>query len=274
VNQHFILDKDGLDGVFTQTDPSIYNNSPAGLTADTAPKSSPVQDKFTAPIGVRLSVGIVTIFVIGLFTYRAIYDKSLTDADSLSRYSGNLSQVEKSDIAALTEQSRQLQIKLDEARQSTARYSKMIPPVEKATSNIGANGVNNADISTNNSKNTNPDSSAKTQTTKYLFPSLFPFGSTRVKTITIEQKAQVSLFLKQCKHDIRFVGHTDNTGPEYFNRILGKSRATAVKEYLQTEIPPGHPVSIHTQGSQDSINANKTVKQQAENRRVTIICPG
>jgi outer membrane protein OmpA-like peptidoglycan-associated protein len=67
-------------------------------------------------------------------------------------------------------------------------------------------------------------------------------------------------------------GHTDNTGPESWNLLLGKQRAEAVMEYLykQHHIPL-HRMQVISYASSAPIADNSTKEGRAQNRRVEIL---
>ena len=67
-------------------------------------------------------------------------------------------------------------------------------------------------------------------------------------------------------------GHTDNTGPEVWNRQLGSKRAEAVMEYLykQHHIPL-HRMQVISFGSSAPVADNGTREGRAQNRRVDIL---
>lgn len=67
-------------------------------------------------------------------------------------------------------------------------------------------------------------------------------------------------------------GHTDSTGPESWNLLLGKKRAEAVMEYLykQHHIPL-HRMQVISLGSSVSLADNSTREGRAKNRRVEIL---
>ncbi len=67
-------------------------------------------------------------------------------------------------------------------------------------------------------------------------------------------------------------GHTDNTGPEEWNLILGKKRAEAVMEYLHKKYNiPLHRMEVIGYGSEQPIGDNSTREGRAQNRRVVIL---
>lgn len=67
-------------------------------------------------------------------------------------------------------------------------------------------------------------------------------------------------------------GHTDNTGEEDWNLILGKRRAEAVMEYLHKEYNiPLHRMEVISYGSSAPVGDNSTREGRAQNRRVVIL---
>jgi outer membrane protein OmpA-like peptidoglycan-associated protein len=67
-------------------------------------------------------------------------------------------------------------------------------------------------------------------------------------------------------------GHTDNTGPDSWNLVLGKQRADAVMDYLykQHHIPL-HRMQVISYASSAPIADNSTKEGRAQNRRVEIL---
>ena len=67
-------------------------------------------------------------------------------------------------------------------------------------------------------------------------------------------------------------GHTDNTGEEEWNLILGKRRADAVMEYLHKKYNiPLHRMEVISYGSDAPVGDNSTRGGRAQNRRVVIL---
>ena len=67
-------------------------------------------------------------------------------------------------------------------------------------------------------------------------------------------------------------GHTDSTGPEEWNLVLGKKRAEAAMEYLHKKYNiPLHRMEVIGYGSSEPIADNKTREGRAQNRRVEIL---
>ena len=67
-------------------------------------------------------------------------------------------------------------------------------------------------------------------------------------------------------------GHTDNTGDEAYNLVLGKKRAEAVMDYLYKKHHiPLHRMEVIGLGSSVPVADNKTSDGRAQNRRVEIL---
>ena len=67
-------------------------------------------------------------------------------------------------------------------------------------------------------------------------------------------------------------GHTDSSGPENWNLILGKKRAEAVMEYLHKKYHiPLHRMEVISYGSDVPIGDNSMREGRAQNRRVVIL---
>jgi outer membrane protein OmpA-like peptidoglycan-associated protein len=67
-------------------------------------------------------------------------------------------------------------------------------------------------------------------------------------------------------------GHTDSTGPEEWNLVLGKKRAEAVRDYLHRKYNiPLHRMEVISYGSEQPVGDNSTREGRAQNRRVNIL---
>ena len=67
-------------------------------------------------------------------------------------------------------------------------------------------------------------------------------------------------------------GHTDNTGPEEWNLILGKRRAEAVMEHFHKKYNiPLHRMEVISYGSDAPVGDNSNREGRAQNRRVVIL---
>jgi outer membrane protein OmpA-like peptidoglycan-associated protein len=67
-------------------------------------------------------------------------------------------------------------------------------------------------------------------------------------------------------------GHTDSTGPESWNLLLGKKRAEAVMEYFHKKYNiPLHRMEVISYGSDVPVGDNSTREGRAQNRRVVML---
>jgi len=67
-------------------------------------------------------------------------------------------------------------------------------------------------------------------------------------------------------------GHTDGTGEESWNLMLGKKRAEAIMEYLYKQHHvPLHRMQVISFGSSQPVADNSTKEGRAKNRRVEIL---
>jgi outer membrane protein OmpA-like peptidoglycan-associated protein len=92
-----------------------------------------------------------------------------------------------------------------------------------------------------------------------------------------EAKAALDVFVQKLVEENRGIyleiqGHTDNTGEESYNLVLGKKRADAVMEYLYKQYHvPLHRMEVFSFGSSVPVGDNKTKDGRAQNRRVDIL---
>jgi outer membrane protein OmpA-like peptidoglycan-associated protein len=92
-----------------------------------------------------------------------------------------------------------------------------------------------------------------------------------------EAKAALDVFVQKLVEENRGVyleiqGHTDSTGEESYNLLLGKKRAEAVMEYLYKQYHiPLHRMQVFSFGSSAPVGDNKTKEGRADNRRVDIL---
>jgi len=71
---------------------------------------------------------------------------------------------------------------------------------------------------------------------------------------------------------IEIQGHTDSTGPEAWNLLLGKRRAEAAMEYLyKTYHIPLHRMEVISFASSEPVADNSTRQGRAQNRRIEIL---
>ncbi len=69
---------------------------------------------------------------------------------------------------------------------------------------------------------------------------------------------------------IEIVGHTDDTGPEEYNRELSAKRAQSVRQFLQGKVG-GMPIKASARGELSPIADNSTEEGRAKNRRVEVL---
>jgi len=92
-----------------------------------------------------------------------------------------------------------------------------------------------------------------------------------------EAKAALDVFVQKLVEENRGVyleiqGHTDNTGEESYNLLLGNKRAEAVMEYFYKQYHiPLHRMQVFSYGSTAPISDNKTKDGRSQNRRVEIL---
>ena len=100
----------------------------------------------------------------------------------------------------------------------------------------------------------------------------FAFDSERL-TPTAERTLDAFVQALDKSQDLRFlvVGHTDNTGTDEYNDVLGQRRAAYVARYLITrqDIDPRR-VTVASYGERHPIADNRTPEGRAANRRVEI----
>jgi peptidoglycan-associated lipoprotein len=71
---------------------------------------------------------------------------------------------------------------------------------------------------------------------------------------------------------IEIQGHTDSTGEEGYNLLLGKKRAEAAEDYLyKKHHVPLHRMQVVSWGSSAPVGDNKTSEGRAQNRRVEVL---
>lgn len=92
-----------------------------------------------------------------------------------------------------------------------------------------------------------------------------------------ETKIVLDAFVQKLVEENRGVyleiqGHTDSTGPEDWNLILGRKRAEAARDYLHTKYSiPLHRMEVISYGGDQPIGDNSTRDGRAQNRRVVIL---
>lgn len=95
--------------------------------------------------------------------------------------------------------------------------------------------------------------------------------------LTDSSKEALDAFASQLKTDnkdvyIEIQGHTDSSGPDNYNHILGEQRAEAVQRYLNMEHGiPLHRMSVISYGETAPLTDNDSKESRAENRRVALV---
>lgn len=69
---------------------------------------------------------------------------------------------------------------------------------------------------------------------------------------------------------IRIDGHTDNVGPDAYNKLLSERRAQAVKDYIVGEGIAADRIQIRGLGPSSPVADNSTPAGRAQNRRVEV----
>lgn len=114
----------------------------------------------------------------------------------------------------------------------------------------------------------------------FLFETIFSddkvrFGFDEAKLSDTAQQA-LDIFVEDLKSRdesvyIEIQGHTDSTGSEAYNLMLGQKRAEAVRRYLNQQGIPLARMSVISYGMSAPIADNSTSDGRAINRRVTIV---
>ena len=102
----------------------------------------------------------------------------------------------------------------------------------------------------------------------------FGFESSEITGDASEQLAELVSQLRENDERvyIEIQGHTDSTGPEQYNRLLGLQRAEAVREHLSKEHGvPLHRMAVISYGEQVALESNDTREGRSANRRVSIV---
>jgi outer membrane protein OmpA-like peptidoglycan-associated protein len=116
---------------------------------------------------------------------------------------------------------------------------------------------------------------------KILFQQSFAEDRVRFKVNSFELTKDAKVALDEFAAKIKGLdkgvyleiqGHTDDTGGADYNDQLGQQRAEAVRRYLAREhkLPLGR-ISTISYGDTQPVQANKTAKGRAQNRRVVIV---
>jgi peptidoglycan-associated lipoprotein len=96
-------------------------------------------------------------------------------------------------------------------------------------------------------------------------------------TLSDSAKAAIDQFAQKLTAEnkgvyVEIQGHTDSTGPEDYNQMLGLQRAEAVMRYLNSAHDfPLHRMNVISYGESEPIADNNTREGRAQNRRVSLV---
>jgi outer membrane protein OmpA-like peptidoglycan-associated protein len=101
----------------------------------------------------------------------------------------------------------------------------------------------------------------------------FSTGSATIESVSYKDLEKIYNLLIQAEDaKLRIVGHTDNIGNPSSNKILSRSRANSVVEYLESRgIPSSRIQEIDGKGDAQPIASNSTAQGRAKNRRCQIV---
>ena len=69
---------------------------------------------------------------------------------------------------------------------------------------------------------------------------------------------------------VEIEGHTDSTGGEEYNHMLGEKRAMAVRDYMARGGVPLHAMNVISMGEASPVADNSTPEGRSQNRRVVV----
>jgi outer membrane protein OmpA-like peptidoglycan-associated protein len=97
----------------------------------------------------------------------------------------------------------------------------------------------------------------------------FETGKAIIRSSSFESLDQLAaLLIKKPNYKLSIEGHTDNVGNENSNLLLSKSRANAVKIYLESHGVTGAQMTTNWYGAGKPIADNATAEGRQKNRRV------
>lgn len=115
---------------------------------------------------------------------------------------------------------------------------------------------------------------------KFLYETVFSddkvrFGFDRAE-LTDTAREALDIFIEDLRSRdqsvyIEIQGHTDSTGSDAYNLVLGERRAEAVRRHLSRGGIPLHRMSVISYGKSAPIADNSTSDGRALNRRVTLV---
>ena len=99
----------------------------------------------------------------------------------------------------------------------------------------------------------------------------FPIGSSKIPAADQAEYLRYGEYVKRNDLGLLIVGHTDNTGPETFNRKLSLQRAQGVAKLIEKAGVPAEKISVEGRGDTEPVMSNKSAEGRAANRRVELI---
>jgi outer membrane protein OmpA-like peptidoglycan-associated protein len=101
---------------------------------------------------------------------------------------------------------------------------------------------------------------------------LFDINSARLNPgFTFRLDSLIKILAKDARLQVAISGHTDNVGPENYNRSLSNDRARAVATYLIGKRISQSRITYSGEGSTRPIASNETSEGRKKNRRVEIV---
>jgi outer membrane protein OmpA-like peptidoglycan-associated protein len=98
----------------------------------------------------------------------------------------------------------------------------------------------------------------------------FGNGSARLPASAMPRLLEIAALLKNDSRNLKIVGHTDNIGSSYDNKVLSLRRANAVKRFLVfSGVPAGH-LTAEGAGADEPITDNSSEASRQRNRRIEI----
>ncbi len=98
----------------------------------------------------------------------------------------------------------------------------------------------------------------------------FALNSAKVSQTAKQELEDYAAFLKATGKRVRVVGHTDNSGPERFNKKLSLERAQAAADILINAGVPAQNIEIAGRGDAEPLMSNATAEGRAANRRAEL----
>ncbi|MEE9345794.1 MAG: OmpA family protein [Methylococcales bacterium] len=100
----------------------------------------------------------------------------------------------------------------------------------------------------------------------------YEFKQTLVKRFPDAEQRVLLSFIWRCKHSIRIVGHTCNLGSSIGNTYVGQIRADSVKDLLVELGLSADRIESISAGENQPVASNDTLAGRVQNRRVEVSC--